>query len=809
MQGGIIATNRNGQTQWTGPSDWKPQDAAVDVSRDGTLVVVAGDRIVRAFGGSGATLWAYDTGHPHIGNSALWWRVKVAASSKTIAALSLDGLLIVLDVGGNLMWSKSFPQTQIAPSLAISSNGERVLVGTGDSVYAFNAQGDQAWKASFADNVVSIAMSPYGNVEIVKTSRGDIFSLDWSSGTTQWSALPYDPNNWSMLTGSDTFREWICISDDGAKIYTIHMDGIVYAFSAQGNQLWSHPLQSPVWPSELTCSPSGARLVLAAGSSDEYRLGSVFFLDDSGTVLWQYQRTTRFHSPVLSGDGRTVVASDDEGSYAWLLDDGPATYVSFQLNPSPVAPSELITASGYLQTQGLQPIKNAVVRFRARLQGQGWVDLGESSTDDAGFFAFHFSLTNPGTYTIQAAYQGTENHLGCTYDVSLLVSPFFVITFDIDANPRPRSYGVYVDRRFHTSSELPLTFNWAQGTDHTLGVNDGESGIDGTWAFKKWNDGVLTSHRTITVAGPTSYIAKLSTTPDFAIASDRNTLRLYLPDSGLTSQESTVTVLSILGFESPVVLTCSWVGEGPSGVDYSLNPPVVVPTSWPGSTSTLILTANPAASTGMFTFRVVGTNSLLVDTTDVTVEVTHQPPPSTEPAQLRSKTIFGDDLSGLRVKVEWRESGHRRRMTLVTPFSLDPSAQGLYKFTAPSTVRVGGVQYRFAHWEDETRAILSGGRTLSYNVQPGKTLYVVFGPRQYRLTVDVKNATGARVAGATVEVTMLGHTYTAVTNSRGKAIIRGIYAGQPFDLKITINGVVRYERTLTITRNTTHRAYIT
>jgi hypothetical protein len=87
-------------------------------------------------------------------------------------------------------------------------------------------------------------------------------------------------------------------------------------------------------------------------------------------------------------------------------------------------------------------------------------------------------------------------------------------------------------------------------------------------------------------------------------------------------------------------------------------------------------------------------------------------------------------------------------------------------------------------------------------------LYAVYGPRQYRLTVEVK-VSGARVAGATVEVTQLGQTYTAVTNSRGKAVIGGIYAGQPFNLKITINGIIRYETTLTITRNTTYRAYIT
>jgi hypothetical protein len=177
---------------------------------------------------------------------------------------------------------------------------------------------------------------------------------------------------------------------------------------------------------------------------------------------------------------------------------------------------------------------------------------------------------------------------------------------------------------------------------------------------------------------------------------------------------------------------------------------------------------------------------------------------------VRSKTIFDEEFSGVRVRVQWRESGHRRTRTLATAFSLDPSAQGLYKFTAPSTVRVGGVQYRFAHWEDETNTKVSGSRTLSYEVQPGKTLYAVYGPRQYRLTVEVRDtATRARVPGATVEVTQLGQTYTAVTNSRGRAVIGGIYAGQTFTLKVFVNGELRYVKPDTVlTRNTTLRLYV-
>jgi hypothetical protein len=184
------------------------------------------------------------------------------------------------------------------------------------------------------------------------------------------------------------------------------------------------------------------------------------------------------------------------------------------------------------------------------------------------------------------------------------------------------------------------------------------------------------------------------------------------------------------------------------------------------------------------------------------------PPPTV--VTVKSKNIFDKEFSGVRVKVEWRESGHRRTRTLATPFSLE--MQGLRKFTAPSTVRVGGVQYRFAHWEDETGATLSGSRSLSYNVQSGKTFYAVYGPKQYKLTVYVKDiSTRKPVVGATVEVTGTypDQHFTLTTNSRGKVIFNGIYGGQMLTITITKDGYQPFTTTIFITRNTTYRAYLT
>jgi hypothetical protein len=74
------------------------------------------------------------------------------------------------------------------------------------------------------------------------------------------------------------------------------------------------------------------------------------------------------------------------------------------------------------------------------------------------------------------------------------------------------------------------------------------------------------------------------------------------------------------------------------------------------------------------------------------------------------------------------------------------------------------VRYYFARWDDGAGNVLSGSKTLYYGVQSDGTIHAVYGPRQYRLTVELK-VSGARVPGATVEVTQFGHTYTPYGSS--------------------------------------------
>jgi hypothetical protein len=167
---------------------------------------------------------------------------------------------------------------------------------------------------------------------------------------------------------------------------------------------------------------------------------------------------------------------------------------------------------------------------------------------------------------------------------------------------------------------------------------------------------------------------------------------------------------------------------------------------------------------------------------------------------VNSKTIFNAQLSGPRVKVD--------RRCHVTPFSLELQ-QGKHKFTAPSSTYVAGVRYNFARWEDETGTV-STSKSLTYNVQPGMTLYAVYGPKQYKLTLNVKDASTRKlVVGATVEVTGTypNQHFILTTDSRGKVTFNGIYAGQTLTITITKDEYQPFTTTIFLKRNTTYKAY--
>jgi hypothetical protein len=106
-------------------------------------------------------------------------------------------------------------------------------------------------------------------------------------------------------------------------------------------------------------------------------------------------------------------------------------------------------------------------------------------------------------------------------------------------------------------------------------------------------------------------------TPEFTLTWSVPSLSVSQGASGSTP----CTVTSLNAFSAAVDLSGSWVGAAPTDVTFSLATPVTPPAD-STATSMLEITAEPTASIGTFTFRVVGASGALSHTVDLQIEIT-------------------------------------------------------------------------------------------------------------------------------------------------------------------------------------------
>lgn len=140
--------------------------------------------------------------------------------------------------------------------------------------------------------------------------------------------------------------------------------------------------------------------------------------------------------------------------------------------------------------------------------------------------------------------------------------------------------------------------------------------------FQEWSleaepqDMVVDASGEVWILESSSKVARLSLASNFVVGCDPSSLSV-IQGANVTS---TCMVTSVDGFSSTVQLAGSWLGTIPDGVAYTLPSPVTPP---PGRcvSSTLIISAGPAASTGTYKLRVRGSSGALNHTTEVEVTI--------------------------------------------------------------------------------------------------------------------------------------------------------------------------------------------
>ena len=211
---------------------------------------------------------------------------------------------------------------------------------------------------------------------------------------------------------------------------------------------------------------------------------------------------------------------------------------------------------------------------------------------------------------------------------TLYPAPTYTVLFDGSVDPSSgstsTSFSYYVI--YYNSKGLAPTVKrlWIDGSSHDM-LKYGGSPSSGIYIYQttlsvgshdyyfEFSDG------TNTVRLPTSgsYSGPLVSpaTSDFTILSNPRVLRLVKPSSGTISKTSSIRLTTINGFSSDIALSGSWIDPAtPTGITYSFNPNPVKPPANGEVTSTLTVSVDSTALSGVYVLRIIGTSGSITHT---------------------------------------------------------------------------------------------------------------------------------------------------------------------------------------------------
>ena len=172
--------------------------------------------------------------------------------------------------------------------------------------------------------------------------------------------------------------------------------------------------------------------------------------------------------------------------------------ISLSVSPTTVEKGETVLVTG-----SITPRVSTSVTIKIS-SSKGVIEKSISAVD--GYFSLSFSLTEIGTYIIQASWSGNEDYVGAaSKPVSLKVIPK---KYPVDVSVLPSELSITIDGRNYGGS---ASFEWEEGSKHTLSVSKIIEVKEGVrYVFLKWSDGTTSPSRSIIVSGPASYQAVFS-----------------------------------------------------------------------------------------------------------------------------------------------------------------------------------------------------------------------------------------------------------------------------------------------------------
>ncbi len=312
----------SGGTSTPTPAPWGGQTTAATISATATTAVTATT--------AAPTRTATPPRHPAPDAAALPSPAPVDALRPRPAAIPLPAASAGLDVIGQTVWVRNLPDV-IYSQPATAADGQ-VYVIAGSTLYAFAADGSEAWRANLEPETAvgaaaQVTAAPDGRVMVIAGNTLYTFAADGAPG---W--------RWS---GEDTLTALPAFAPDGTA-YLMTNRSNLWAFAPDGSVRWTtRPCAmsgSGLWPGAAV----GVDQSVYAACLDSH----VYAIDPtSGDIGWAFTATDEprkgiVTTPLVGRDG-TIYAANESGILFALHPDG-RLYWSLQLFHGLTAPASLV-----------------------------------------------------------------------------------------------------------------------------------------------------------------------------------------------------------------------------------------------------------------------------------------------------------------------------------------------------------------------------------------------------------------------------------------------------------------------------------
>jgi outer membrane protein assembly factor BamB len=311
--GAIIINDRSGPVSTT-PAVIRGFDPQPDPP--GRVVFGSSDGLLRALSTTGEPLWQVALGAAPASPLV----IQSIGDPNVRVVVGAGNTLFAFDGNGNRLWATVLEGgdiSQPAAALTLPSQPERVIAAAGNTLYALDAAtGEIVWRTA-------PARSPLGAPSIgdptiigdptllVGDEAGTLLSIDPTTGTVKTSFAADGSISGSPAIGDpNSSQPWVFLGDGGGNIYAIDQ---------------TDDFPPPVWRAALggtvDGSPVLANGVLYVGTDSEIGDPTLFALDaTSGRTLFESALPGGIASSPIVADGRLIVATRSSDVVAY---EGP------------------------------------------------------------------------------------------------------------------------------------------------------------------------------------------------------------------------------------------------------------------------------------------------------------------------------------------------------------------------------------------------------------------------------------------------------------------------------------------------------